>query len=155
MIFVKRDTKKQLFAVFVLLIFMGSSIAYAVSVVLGRAPPQEQQSLIFDKPLADSESAKLIENNIVVADFYYSNSADSAAAESAIIGLAQDLSGYLAVDKIDATKYKSLADANGITQFPSFVLKGVTLETVSGTISKQDLKSRICQLYAEPISACG
>ncbi len=151
----KRDTKKKIFSIFVLLIFMGSSVAYAVSVVFQRAPSQEQQSLVFDKPLADSESAKLIENNIVVVDFYYSNNADSAAADSMITGLASDLSGYLAVDKIDASKYASIADANSITQFPSFVLKGVTIDTVPGAISKQDLKSRICQLYAQPISACG
>ncbi|MFZ3077733.1 MAG: thioredoxin family protein [Candidatus Aenigmatarchaeota archaeon] len=151
----KKETKKQLFAVFVLLMFTGSSIAYAVSVVLGRQPAPEQDSLIYDKPLTDSEASKLLENNIVVADFYYSNSADSSAADSLITGLAGDLSGYLAVDKIDAVKYKSLADANGITQFPSFVLKGTTLDTVSGAISKQDLKSRICQLYAEPVAACG
>jgi len=150
----KRDTKKKIFSIFVLLMFMGSSIAYAVSVVFQRAPAQGQQSLVYDKPLADSEASKLIENNIVVADFYYSNNADSSAADSTITGLAQDLSGYLAVDKIDAAKYKSLADANGITQFPSFVLKGTTIDTVSGAISKQDLKSRICQLYAQPIAAC-
>lgn len=152
----KRETQKQLFAIFVLLMFAGSSIAYAVSVVLGRPQAQEQATMIFDKPLADSETAKLLENNIVVVDFYYSNNADSSAANSAVTGLAQDLSGYLAVDKIDASKYKSLADANDITQFPSFVLKGLNgLDTVSGAISKQDLKSRICRLYAEPIAACG
>lgn len=150
----KRDTKKQLFAIFVLLIFMGSSIAYAVSVVLGRAPAPEKASLIYDKPLSDSETAKFLESNIVVADLYYSDNAESAAADSLITGLAQDLSGYLAVDKIDSAKYKSLAQQNDITQFPSFVLKGVTLDTVSGAITKQDLKSRICQLYAEPITAC-
>lgn len=134
---------------------MGSSIAYALSVVFQRAPSQEQQSLIFDTPLAPSEASKFIENNIVVVDFYYSNNADSAIADSTITGLANDFSGYLAVDKIDASKYASIADANGITQFPSFVLKGTTLDTVSGTISKQDLKSRICQLYAQPVAACG
>ena len=150
----KRETKNQMFTIFVLLIFMGSSLAYAVSIVFQRAPTQEQQSLVFDKPLADSESAKLIENNIVVVDFYYANNAESSAADSTITALAQDLSGYLAVDRIDAVKYKSIADANDITQFPSFVLKGTTLDTISGAISKQDLKSRICQLYAQPIAAC-
>lgn len=151
----KRDTKKQIFSIFVLLIFMGSSIAYALSVVFQRAQPASQQSLIFDKPLAESEVSKLLENNIVVVDFYYSTNADSAAADSIITSLAQDLAGYLAVDKIDVSKYASIAEANGITQFPSFALKGTTLDTVSGTISKQELKSRICQLYAEPIAACG
>jgi len=151
----RKETKQQLFAVFVLLMFMGSSVAYALSVVLGRQPAPEQTSLIYDKPLTDSETSKLLDSNIVVADFYYSDGADSAAADSLITGLAGDLSGYLAVDKIDAVKYASIADANGITQLPSFVLKGATIDTVSGTISKQDLKSRICRLYAQPISACG
>lgn len=151
----KKDTQKQLFAIFVLLMFAGSSIAYAVSVVLGRPQAQEQATMIFDKPFTDSETAKLLENNIVVADFYYSKNADSAAADSIITGLAQDLSGYIAVDRIDAEKYKSIAEANDITEFPSLVLKGTTIDTVSGAISKQDLKSRICLLYAEPIAACG
>ncbi len=152
----KRETKKQLFAVFVLLIFMGSSLAYAVSIVFQRAPTQEQQStMVSDKPFADSEVSKYLENNMVVVDFYYSTNADSTIADSMITSLASDLSGYLAVDKIDAVKYKSIADANDITQFPSFVLKGTTLDTVSGAISKQELKGRICQLYAEPIAACG
>lgn len=152
----KRETKQQLFAVFVLLMFMGSSVAYALSVVLGRQPAPEQDSLIYDKPLTDSETSKFLDNNIVVADFYYSqNCADCAAADSTITSLAQDLAGYLAVDRIDAEKYASIAEANEITQFPSFVLKGITIDTVSGAISKQDLKSRICRLYMEPISACG
>ncbi len=150
----KRETKKQLFAIFVLLMFAGSSIAFAVSVVLGRQQPQSE-IMISDKPFADSETARLLENNIVVADFYYSQDcADCAAADSAITGLAQDLSGYLAIDRIDVEKYKPLAEANEITQFPSFVLKGTTIDTVSGAISKQELKDRICRLYAEPISAC-
>lgn len=152
--FVKRETKKQLFAIFVLLMFVGSSIAFAVSTVLGRQPAQEQPTPVSDKPFSDSESAKLNESNIVVVDFYYSGNADSAAADSTITGLAQELAGYIAVDRIDAEKYKQLAQQNGITETPSFILKGTTIDTVPGAISKQDLKSRICQLYAQPVAAC-
>ncbi len=149
----RKETKQQIFAIFVLLMFAGSSLAFAVSVVLGRQQPQT--AAISDKPFADSETARFLENNIVVVDFYYSQDcADCAAADSAITGLAQDLSGYLAIDRIDAEKYKSLAEANEIMRFPSFVLKGATIDTISGATSKQYLKSRICLLYAEPISAC-
>lgn len=152
----KRETKKQLFTIFVLLMFMGSSIAFAVSSVLQRVQPSAEQTLVFDRPLTDSESARFLDNNIVVADFYYSqNCAGCSAAESVITALVQELSGYLVVDKIDAEKYKSMAEANEIPGLPAFVLKGTTIDIVSGMISKEDLKNRICQLYAEPINACG
>lgn len=151
----KRETKKQLFSIFVLLMFMGSSIAFAVSSALGRGQPaQEQSALISDKPFTDSEASRYLENNMVVVDFYYSQT-PNGAADSAVTELAQELSGYIAVDKIDADKYRSLAAENDITEFPSFVLKGTTIDTVSGAVSKQELKERICRLYAQPIAACG
>ncbi len=151
----KKETKKQLFAIFVLLTFVGSSLAYAVSVVLGRPPIQEQAVLISDKPFTNSEVESFFAENVVVADFYYAQDcAKCGPVDSAITGLAQELSGYLAVDKIDAEKYKIIADANDIAQYPTLVLKGISIDTVSGEVSKQELKGRICQLYAEPIAAC-
>lgn len=149
----KRDTKKQLIAVVVLLMFVGSSIAFALISTFGSTKPKEQ--FIFDKPLTNSEEAVFLQQNKVVMKFFFLTTCPVCKSmEPVVEELVQEFNGKLIVEMIDARKYRDEATQYNIENVPTFYIKGKTIDIFVGKMEKEELYNRICALYFEQIEEC-
>lgn len=153
----RRETKKQVFAVFILLAFLGSTIAYAVSLIV---PQQKKQELIFEKPLLEEEEAKYLSSNFVVLRFYYT----SGCCEEEIKSLEQvlsDLGKMAIIEKIDVNKYpEQMAVIGNKTGYnvadglPALLIRGRSETIMQGVMNENDIFNKACDLYFEPIEVC-
>jgi hypothetical protein len=81
---VNTTSKKQLFAIFVLVTFLGSSAAVAIMDAF--VPTQSKQQLIYDGPLLNSEEAPFHQKNYVVIKLFTSidcNTCEEATSTAA------------------------------------------------------------------------
>lgn len=147
----KKETKQQVFVIFVLLMFVGSGLAYAVMWVF---PEQPKTQLMYNAPLSNSEEAQFLQKNFVVVKLFYlegNESCEQAAKD--IQEIFQELNGKMIIEFIDIDIWKDEADRLDVTEVPFFYLKGSTVDKV-GKVEKEELISRICGLYFEPIDEC-
>lgn len=149
----KRETKKQIIAVFILLMFVGSSIAFAFISVTAEEKPQEVQTL-FDRPLENAEEAPYLQQNYVVVRYFWSDFCeDCGIAEQALNDAKAELNGRLVIEKIKMDDWANYTEELGITSAPTFYLKGSTIVTTKVT-DRDDLVRAICPLYFYAIEQC-
>ncbi len=149
----KKNTKKQLFAVFVLLVFAGSGIAYALLSVI---PTQERQmQYVVYQPLQDSEEAYFLQRNIVVAKYFYSEGCLRCQSTEAIVdGALEFFDGNFFVEKINIDEYPDEAERLDITQAPTIYLKGYSIDVITENITLSDLTTKICVLFFSYVDKC-
>lgn len=149
----KKETQKQIFTLFVLFMFLGSGLAFALMYAF--PTEQKQTTYIFDRPLTDEEEAVYLQSNVVVMQFFFSPTCPHCQAmEPVVEQLAEEFSGYLIVERINVQQYRQIAESNNIQGVPTFILKGSSIDKVVGEVPKENLKSSVCNLYTEPIEFC-
>lgn len=150
----KKETKRQLIAIFILLMFAGSSIAFAfISVIPGQEQPEEVQ-LIFNRPLENAEEAPYLQQNYVIVKYFWSDDcADCDLAEAALMETKAELKDKIVIEKIKLEDWPEHAETLDIESAPTFYLKGRTIVTTR-TTDQDDLIRAICPLYFYYIDEC-
>lgn len=149
-----RETKKQVYALLVLFLFLGSSIAYALTYVF---PTQQKPKnpYIFDAPLSQQEEAQYIQQNKVIMKFFYQQGCIYCEKMEPILEeIINELGNNLVTEKIDIRQYKETITQYDISGTPTIVLNGKTIDRIEGEATKEDLTSRICSLYFDPVDVC-
>lgn len=148
----KKEKKKQLIALFILIMFGGSTLAYAAMSIL---PSESGQVYIFDVPLEDSEEAQFFKQNMVVARVYYNEPSDTITALHTIIN---DLNQKMIIERININDYPELYDYmkdRFVTEeLPMILLRGNTEIYLNGNQTYDELRENICSLYFEEIDEC-
>jgi len=148
----KRKTKTQLFAFFILLVFIGSSVAIAVMSAF--APAQEQKvKLIYDQPLTNADEAQFLQKNFVVLKYFFSDeceTCDTAMVENLI----NDLAGKIIIEKIDTQLYPEEAQTFSVQEVPYYYFKGNSVVKLLGEKTGLELFETACSLYFEEIDQC-
>lgn len=152
----KKETKKQLFAIVVLLLFMGSSIAYAViSIVPKEETGQKKIGYVVNQPLTENEEAYYLQQNIVVMKYFYSEDCVGCKSTESIIDQAtQYFNGKLLVEKIDMNKYANETSDLSITKAPTIYLKGNSIDVITEDITYNQLITKICVLFFNYVNEC-
>lgn len=143
-----KERKKQVFAIFVLLMFLGSSIAFAF---LSLIPIREEIQLIYENPLSEQEEAKILNKGIVIAQFFYNDDCIECQDTDFIVqDLVTKFNGLLVEERINVYDYPQF----DIVSFPTLILKGKTLDMIEGNATAVELKERICALYTALPEIC-
>lgn len=147
-----REDKKQWVALFILLMFGGSTIAIAVSSVF---PSEVQEKLIIDEPLTDSQEAQYFQKNMVVVRIYYDEPTDTI---DILNNMVNTLNQKMFLERIYTTKYpdwyNSVKDSFSSTEMPMILIRGKTEIRLNGEQTEENLKSEICSVYFQDIDEC-
>ncbi len=148
----KKETKKQLIAIFILLMFGGSTLAFALMYVF---PSEKRQKFIFDEPLSDSDESYFFQQNIVVARVYYGEPTDTVYILNDLVNV---LSQKMVLERININQYPEIYDYMKerfeTDDLPMILLRGRTEIYLNGEWTQEELVSDICSLYFEDIEEC-
>ena len=151
----KRETKNKLFALFILLAFLGSTIAYSISFVL---PHENKVQTIFNRQLSEEEEVPYLKSNFVVLRFYYTSGC-CADVEKQIEDVYESTGHKLLIERVDISKDKSAAEwlSNRVDYdknlgLPAILLRGRTEKLIQGNFDS--LFADACDLYFEEIPEC-
>lgn len=150
----KKDTKNQIFTMIVLLLFVGSGLAFSISSVF---PVQEKPKLenVFDKSLTDAEEAAYIQQNKVVIKYFYSTTCSACQQQEPILEeVMEELKENVITEKINIFEHKDAISAFDIQSTPTFILKGNSIEKIEDVIDRDTLMKKVCDLYLNPIEIC-
>lgn len=148
-----REKKKQIIALFILFMFVGSSIAFAFISVTTVEKPKEVQT-VFDRPLENSEEAPFLQQNYVIVKYFWSDSCiDCDLAEQALSAAKSELNNSMVVEKIKMEDWANYTKELNIGSAPAFYLKGQTIVTTNTTDSDVLVRA-ICPLYFYAIEEC-
>ncbi|MEM5814405.1 MAG: thioredoxin domain-containing protein [Candidatus Aenigmatarchaeota archaeon] len=148
-----REKKKQIMALFILFMFVGSSLAFAIISVTREENKQEVRT-VFDRPLENSEEAPFLQQNYVIVKYFWSEAcADCDLAEQALNDAKSELKGRLVIEKINVAEWANYTEDLSVTSVPFFYLKGRTV--VTGAFTDSDALVRaVCPLYFYGIEEC-
>lgn len=151
---IKKETKKQIFTLFVLFMFISSGLAFAL--ISSFVPEQEKKvQLIYDRLLSNSEEAEFLKKNMVVIKFFWSEDCENCEEINNILNqVFQDLGGKLIIEKANLDEYREEAEILGVDSVPYLYLKGNTIERIAGNTTIDELTKKLCNLYFEPIDEC-
>ncbi|MBU3904733.1 MAG: hypothetical protein KJ906_01120 [Nanoarchaeota archaeon] len=148
----KKEKKKQLIALFILLMFGGSTLAIALS---SAVPPEVSQKLIFDEPLAESDEAYFFKQNMVVVRVYYDDQSDTIDILNNMINT---LNQKMMLERIYIPQYPneySLVEDKFFTkEMPMILIRGRQEVYLNGEQDGSELLDEICGLYFEEIEEC-
>lgn len=153
------DKRKRWFALFIMVMFVGSSLAFAIQFAAPQPQqPTQQQELptVVEKPLTDAEEAPYIQRGfIVVRYFYYQGCPDCAQSEAAVNALRED-PGNVLLERIDIDQWPEAAAAVGLgaNSAPAIYLKGASTRLLTGAIAYTDLFNAACPVYYNPPAGC-
>lgn len=141
-------------AIFILLMFAGSTMAFAfMSVIPGQEEPEEVQ-LIYERPLENAEEAPFLQQNYVIVKYFWSDDCpDCDLAEAALLGTKAELNDKIVIEKIKLEDWPEHAEALGIESTPTLYLKGRTIVKTQ-TTDQDELMRAICPLYFYYIDEC-
>lgn len=149
----KRDMKKQLFALFVLFMFLGSSIAFAIMSAFPEGASRPEY--VFFEPLTNSQEAVYLQRNFVIIKFFYvPDCSECDDMEDTVDELLQDFTGNIIVEKINVIDFGGHAGNLGIEDVPTLYIKGRSVDILSEEIPYVDLYDKVCELFFEPIDQC-
>ncbi|MBU5557574.1 MAG: thioredoxin domain-containing protein [Candidatus Aenigmatarchaeota archaeon] len=148
-----RITRQQLFVLFVLIMFIGSGIAYALMSVMEFGQPK--QKLIFNGPLSNADESVFLRQNKVIARYFFSENCTTCPEVTKTVGdLFQDFGGNLIIEEIDVDEWPNFTSSLEIKEVPALYLKGSTIDLITGNITYDDAFKRICDLFFTPIEQC-
>jgi len=148
----KRETKKQMFAIFMLVTFVGSTAAIAFMSSSG-TEEKEKVQLIIDTPLANADEATYLQKNYVILKYFY-NDECTACDTPMVEQLVQDLGGTIIIEEIDTTLYPDEAITYSVQSVPYYYFKGSTITKLSGNVTSDELFKAACDIYFDPIDQC-
>lgn len=144
--------KNKIFVLVVLILFVGSSFAFALVNVF---PEEKKASYVFDTPLSNQDEAVFLQQNKVVMKFFYSPTCPICENMDPVVDeLVNEFGGSLIVEKISVVDYADFATQMDVERVPFFHIKGKTVDTYTGEIDKEELFTKICNLYFEEIDVC-
>ncbi len=147
-----REQKKQYTAIFILIMFFGSTIAYALMSV---APSETKEKLIFDEPLSESDEAYFFKQNKVVVRVYYEEPTETI---NILNNMVNTLNQKMVVERISIVKYPEIydymKDKFETSETPMVLIRGSTEIYLNGEQTEQDLLDAICSVYFEEIEEC-
>ncbi len=154
-----RDEKRQILAIFLLIVFVGSAIAYAFILLPTGAPttPTDTKTQYeYDRPLSEYEEASFVQNGVVVVKYFQSSDCiDCETVSSQLTQLVQALPGKVAVERLDLAEYKPLADSLNVTDAPTLLLIGYGRnDRIDGYMEYNDLFVKVCTLYPYQVNEC-
>lgn len=156
----KRETKKQAIAIFILVMFGGSTLAFAFLSIYPTTnnpnAPSEQLRLLYTVPLSDLDEAEYLQQNIVVLKFFYTEECESCDQMNTLVDqlLNYELNGKIMVEKINKDNWEFESSFLGIQSVPAFYIKGASVDLLEGEITIEAMKTRICAQYFSPIAEC-
>ena len=149
--FMKKEAKKQLFALIVLFLFVGSGLSFAF---ISAFTPEEKEDtpLMYDRLLSNQEEAEFLQKNMVVIRFFLKDDCPDCEEMNIVVNeVFQELRGRMIIEKLDMDYYWEEAERLEIDNAPHLYLKGNTIEEISGVITTDELITKLCELYFEPI----
>jgi thiol-disulfide isomerase/thioredoxin len=150
MVHIKRQ---QIFVLFVLAMLFGAWFV-ASALTSSFQTQQPKQQLVFDTPLSNSDEAVFLQQNKVVAKYFWSaNCTICPDAETAVDNLFQEFGGNLVIEKIDVDKWPDVAQEFDVVTVPALELKGNTIKRVEN-ISSNNTFNEICDLFFQPVDQC-
>lgn len=148
---------KQAGSIFVVIIFFGSTAAFALNWVL----PQEREEKLpnmLDKPLSSDQQTSLIDQDVAVMTFFYIPGCQYCeATEPHIRRLAQEMPTKVMVVELDTSKYKTLAFNYNIKYVPVILIRGKAQEApvrLEGQQEYKEIKDNICAVFLEKPLEC-
>ncbi|MBU3897005.1 MAG: hypothetical protein KJ697_03690 [Nanoarchaeota archaeon] len=148
----KRDDKKQWIAIFILLMFGGSTIAIAISSVM---PSNAEDKLIFDEPLSPLDEATFFKQNMVVVRVYYDEPSETI---NTLASLINTLNSKMMLERINLNQYPeiydSIKDNFDTIENPMILIRGSTEIYLNGEQDEADLLEKICSVYFQEIDEC-
>ena len=147
----KKADKNKIVAMFIVLMFVGSGIAYAVisAFLPGETP---EQSYIINKPLLDQEEAYYLRRNIVILRYYYTeNCIDCPQVEPTVDYLGELFQGWVLIEKINIDEYP---EESGDYTAPTIYLKGKSTKEITEDFDTNDIYLDICTLFFAPVQQC-
>jgi thiol-disulfide isomerase/thioredoxin len=149
----KRETKKQAFAFFVLFMFVGSSLAFAL---LSSVDIEDTNVQYFiSGPLENQEEAYYLQRNIVVMKYFFSDECLTCEDSLAVItAAAEHFNGRLLVELINIEEYPEEAELLEIEDVPTIYLKGNSVKTITDPITANELITETCFLFFAFVQEC-
>ncbi len=150
----RKDTKNKIFTLFVLAMFLGSTVAFALMFVLPTNNEQEVK-FVYDAPLPEDKEAVFLNSNIVIIEEFFSPTCPHCRAMKPILDeIVSEFNGNVVLEKVDVNKYQIETRRYNVDGVPTFILKGKTMDRVVGEVPKETLVKRICALFTTPIDKC-
>jgi len=148
----KKQDKNKLIALFIVVMFVGSGIAFAViSAFLPSGQSQEMQYIV-NGPLENSEEAYFLQRNVVVLRYYYSQDCiDCAEVEGIANYIGEFFQGWVLVEKIDVDEYPEQSEGYEV---PTIYLKGKTTKTITEDFDVNEIYLDICTMFFAPVQQC-
>jgi hypothetical protein len=150
---ISHDKRKKLMSIFILIVFAGSTLAFAFLSVFSdgntaQDPIEETKLTIFkfDRPLTAAEETPYQKQDIVILKFYYSNDCSNCSdIDLEVEQLWTDSNNRILLEKINTDEYS----VNKNT--PSIELKGSRSKILT---SFDNLENEVCNLYFDAPSNC-
>ena len=159
--YIPKEKKKKIITIFILIVFSGSTVAYAFLQIFS-APtenqPQDQTQvdttqLKFDLLLTPQQEQAYLSEDIAVVRFFYSDNEESGQANLAVEQLFTDLSGRVLLEKIDTDVYSvTLSDYN-LETTPGFHIKGSRSLSL-GSVPYAELRDNVCSVFFSVPETC-
>ncbi len=147
-----RDNQKKYLAIFMFVMFFGSTFAMALTYVM---PSETKTKYIFDEPLQDSDEAYFFKQNMIVVRVYYDQPVDTIDTLANLINV---LNQKMALERININQYPEvydyMKDKFPIQELPMILLRGRQEVYLNGEYTKHELLDQICPLYFETIDEC-
>ena len=149
----KQETKKQVFALFILFMFIGSTAA--ISLLYAFVPANKETKLLYSKPLSNSEEAPYLQKNYVIVKYFWNDNCQSCNETYQYLWNAfQMLKGKFVIESINTDVWPDSAKQLGIENVPSLYIKGYTIEVLDKNITEDKIVEEVCSLYFKPIDEC-
>ena len=147
----KKADKNKLAALFIVIMFVGSAIAFAI--ISAFLPGTQQESTyIVNQPLTNSEEAYFLQRNVVILRYYHSqNCFNCAEIEGMVDYLGEVFQGWVFIQKIDVDEYPE--ESSGYT-VPTIYLKGKTTKEITTGFDINEIYLDICTMFFAPVQQC-
>jgi thiol-disulfide isomerase/thioredoxin len=145
----KKETKRQLMVLFVLLTFLASSITYAVLSVV--YTPQEEKRVIYEYPLNEKKEAEFLRKGKVIIQFFWNDEcANCSEYIQTLFDVVDKFQGNVILELINTFEHPYV----DVLEIPAIYLKGKSLETYNELLSRDELEEKLCELFFEKPEIC-
>ena len=149
------DKTKKIVALFILIAFVFSSLAFAIISSLTGGGSSGEEQLIYNGPLSASDEQKLIsQNKVVIKIFTATDCADCGPATSSVLKLFQKLGKNIIVENIDTSYFADEVTSNNLEKFPTTIILGKGSVRIEATISDSELLQKVCGQFSTKPVAC-
>ncbi len=149
--------KKQMIALFILVVFIFSGFAFAIisSLTGGGSGSSDEEQLIYNGPLSAADEQKLISQGKVVVKIFTAQNCDSCGpANSEVLKLFQKLGQAVIVEQIDTTYFPEEIQNNNLEKFPTIIILGKGSEKIEAVPTSSDLLQKVCSQFSSKPAAC-